>query len=109
MQVVLDVLKSPIFVMQTLALHQNGDIRISLATMYDVVRRRATELKFSVYILTHSPIHPFTHSLTKSCMEASTLPKNSLCRPGPLSLVPSPCWYWLCVCEGEGGDGPDQF
>ena len=77
------------------------------------VRRSATSRDgikvFCLHTHPYSPIHPFTHSLTKSCMEASTLPKNSLCRPGPLSLVPSPCWYWLCVCEGEGGDGPDQF
>ena len=66
MRVVLDVLKSSIFVVQKLALHQNGvefrqqsigDIRISLATLSDVVQRHATESKFLVYIPTHSQSH----------------------------------------------------
>ena len=34
-----------------------GDIRISLASLYDVVRCRGTESKFLVYIPTHSPAH----------------------------------------------------
>ena len=64
MRVVLDVLKSPIFVIQKLALHENGvefhqqsigDIRISLATFYDVVRRRKMESK------THSTTHSQSH------------------------------------------------
>ena len=51
-RVVLDVLKSSIFVVQKLALHQNGvefrqqsigDIRSSVATFYAVVRGHATE------------------------------------------------------------------
>ena len=66
MRVVLDVLKSSIIVVQKLALHQNGvefrqqpigDIRISLAASYNVVRRRATQSKFLVYILTHARTH----------------------------------------------------
>ena len=66
MRVVLDDLNMSIFVVQKLALHQNGvefrqqsigDIRSSVATLYDVVRRRATESKFLVYILTHSRTH----------------------------------------------------
>ena len=72
-----NVLKSSILVVQRMALHQNGvefsqqsigDIRISLATLYDVMRRRVRESEFLVYIPTHSP--------TKSCMVAGTLPKN---------------------------------
>ena len=59
MQVVLHVLKLSIFVVQKLALHQNGvkfrqlsisDIIISLATLYDIMRHRLTESKFLVYI-----------------------------------------------------------
>ena len=70
MRVVLDVLKLSIFVVQKLALHQNGvefrqqsigDIRSSVATLYDVVRRRATESKVLVYILTHSRTHKVTY------------------------------------------------
>ena len=77
MRVVLDVLKSSFFVVQKLALYQNGeafrqksigDIRISVATLYNVLRRHAMESKFLAYI----PTHP----LTKACMEAGTLPKN---------------------------------
>ena len=83
MQMVLEVLKSSIFVVQKLALHQNGvefrqqsigDIRSSVATFYDIVRHCTTVSKFSVYILTHSPMHV----LTKSCMEAGTLPKKHI-------------------------------
>ena len=70
MRVVLDVLKSSIIVVQKLALHQNGvefrqqpigDIRISLAASYNVVRRRATQSKFLVYILTHALTYSQSH------------------------------------------------
>ena len=79
MRVVLDILKSSIFVVQKLALLQNevefcqqsfGDIRFSLAISYNVMQRRATESKFL-------STHPLTHILTKSCIEAGTLPKNN--------------------------------
>ena len=71
------ILKLSIFVAQRLALYQNGvefrqlsigDIRISLATLYDVVRRRTVLLKN--WLTTH----PHTHTVTY--MEADTLPKN---------------------------------
>ena len=71
MRVVLDVVKSSIFVVQKMALHQNGvefcqqsisDIRSSVATLYDVVRRYQS--------------FQSTYVLTKSCMEAGTLPKK---------------------------------
>ena len=64
-----NVLKLSIFVAQRLALHQKGvgfrqlsigDIRISLATSYDVVRRHAVLLKN--WLTTHSPTHSPTHS-----------------------------------------------
>ena len=76
MRVVLDVLKSSIFVVQKLALHQNGvefrqqsigDIRSSVTTLYDVLRRRATKSKFSVYILTHSRTHSQSHVWRQAC------------------------------------------
>ena len=58
-----------------------GDIRISLATLYADVQCRVMKSKFLVYILTHSTPHALNHSpthpLTKTCMEAGTLPKNS--------------------------------
>ena len=67
-----NVLKLSIFVAQSLALHQNGeefrqlsieDIRISLATFYDVVRRRAVLLKnwLTTHPLTHSPTDKVTY------------------------------------------------
>ena len=82
MRVVLDVLNSSIFVVQKLALHQNGvefrqqsigDIRSSVATLYDVARRRATESKFSVYILTHSLMHTLTDSQSHVWRQARCL------------------------------------
>ena len=60
--------KLSIFVAQRLALHQNGvefrqlsigDIRISLATPYDVVRRRAVLLKN--WLTTHTHTHKVTY------------------------------------------------
>ena len=81
MRVVLDVLKSSIFVVQKLALNQNGvefyqqsigDIKIGLGKLHDVVQRRAMESKFLVYIHTQIP----THSQTKLCLEVGTLPKK---------------------------------
>ena len=77
------VLKFSILVAQRLALHQNGveflqlsigDIRISLATTYDVVRRRSVLLKNR--LITNSLTNSLTHPHTKSHMEAGTLPKN---------------------------------
>ena len=65
------VLKLSIFVAQRLALHQNGvefrqlsigDIRISLDTSYDVVRRRAVLLKN--WLTTNSRTHVPTHKVT---------------------------------------------
>ena len=85
------VLKLSILIVQRLALHQNGvefsqqsigDIRISLATLYDDVQCRVMKSKFLVYIL--------THSFTKSCMEAGTLPKNFECG----TAQPSFCGGW---------------
>ena len=71
MRVVLDVLRSSILVVQKLALHQNGvefrqqsigDIKSNVATLYDIVRRRATESKFSVYIRTHKVMYGGRHA-----------------------------------------------
>ena len=56
------------FVVQKLALYQNGvafrqksigDIRISLATLYDVVRRRTVLLKN--WLTTHTQTHKVTY------------------------------------------------
>ena len=65
------VLKLSIFVAQRLAINQNGvefrqlsigDIRISLDTSYDVVRRRAVLLKN--WLTTNSRTHILTHKVT---------------------------------------------
>ena len=62
------VLKLSMFVAQRLALHQNevefrqlsiGDIRISLATTYNVVRRRTVLL--NNWLTTHSPTDKVTY------------------------------------------------
>ena len=68
------VLKLSIFVVQKLALHQNGvefrqqsigNIRISPATSKDVVRRRTMLLEN--WLITHT----HTHAHTKPCIEAA--------------------------------------
>ena len=64
-------LKLSIFGIQKLVLHQNGvefnqqsigDIRISLATLYDIIRRRATESKFLVSLQTDKVMYGGRHA-----------------------------------------------
>ena len=88
-RVVLNVLNSSIFVVQKLALHQNGvefrqqsigDIRSSVATLYDVVRRRATSRDRMKVFSLHT--HSCTHALTHKVMHGGR-PKNLLLKHFP--------------------------
>ena len=79
------VLKFSILVAQRLALHQNGvefrqlsigDIRISLATTYDVVRRRSVLLKkFADHKRTHKCTHAHAHAQSDVWRQARCLKK----------------------------------
>ena len=79
------VLKFSILVAQRLALHQNGvefrqlsigDIRISLATTYDVVRRRSVLLKkFADHKRTHKCTHAHAHAQSHVWRQARCLKK----------------------------------